>query len=72
MALAGQGVGVTVVIIEKIAGTDLPIGLALNVDLLRILLLLRNSLLRLEWQHFYGIEDEDGMDSTSLVVQYSF
>jgi hypothetical protein len=47
-------------------------GLALNVDLLRILLLLRNSLLRLEWEHFYGIEDEDGMDSTSLVLEYSF
>ncbi len=59
MALAGQGVGITVAITEKIAGTDLPMGLALNVDLLRILLLLRNSLLRLEWKRFYGIEDED-------------
>jgi hypothetical protein len=72
MAMVGQGVGVTVDITEKSDGTDLLYGFGVECGPFTDLAVLRNSLLRLEWERFYGIEDEDGIDSTSLVLQYSF
>lgn len=62
----------TVAITEKSDGTDLLHGFGLECGPFTDLAVLANSLLRLEWDRFYGIEDEDGIDSTSLVWQYNF
>ncbi len=72
LELVGQGAGVNVDITDKSDGTDLFYGFGLECGPFTDVRLLRNTSLRLEWERFYGVEDEDGIDSTTMVVQYNF
>jgi hypothetical protein len=72
MDIVGQGVGVSVDMTDKSDGTDILYGFGVECGPVTDIAVLRNSSLRVEWERFYGIEDEDGIDSTTLLLQYNF
>lgn len=70
--IRSRGSAVSVNITGDRDGNDLLYGFGCEFGSFTDVSFLRNVTLRLEWERFYGIEDEDGIDTQTLLLQYSF
>lgn len=72
LEIRSRGSAVSVDITDDRDGNDVLYGFGCELGNFTDSSFLKNVTLRLEWERFYGIEDEDGIDTQTLLLQYYF
>ena len=72
MHINGQGSGISIDRVDKHDGNDILYGFGIDLNPFYKVSVLKKTSVRLEWERFHGIENEDGIDTSTLTVHYHF
>ena len=70
--LKGQGSGISIDRVDRHDGTNIIYGLGVDITPFTTLPVVKNISLLIGWEMLYGVENEDGIDTTTMTLQYRF
>jgi len=70
--LSGNGNGININKVNEHDGTNGLYGLGIDLTPFTTIPVVKNISIHLGWEMFYGVENEDGIDTSSMTLQYRF